>query len=162
MGEIQTTPAVQVRPLAEWVQADIERTFELRRDYYKYSIAVATGLLAFTISFPPSLSKLEYPYLIFVAWPSLGIAILCGIAVHYVWAWFFISFRNFDSRGQRAEGKAHRRTLTLLRKALELLQVLTMVVGVLGAALFASANVGNISLKSTDKTAPVTVAPPRP
>lgn len=139
------------RPGAEWVQADIARAFELRRDYYKYSIGVATALLAFTISFPPSLSRLACPKLIFVAWPALGVAILCGIAVHYVWAWFFISFRNLDSRFKTDDGRALRKKLNRIRKTLEVVQIVALVVGVLGSALFASINIENVALKTDEK-----------
>src|SRR4051794_10084881 len=88
------------RPAADWVQGDIGRAFELRRDYYKYTIGVATALLAFTTSFPPKLTSVEAPdAVIRYAWPALGIAIICGISVHYLWAWFFITFRDCDNRG---------------------------------------------------------------
>ena len=140
------------RPAADWVQADISRTFELRRDYYKYSIGVATALLAFTISFPPALSEVEASSLVFVAWPALGVAILCGISLHYIWAQFYITWRNFDNRGRRADGQARRKTLTRLRRTLELVQVVALAVGVLGTSIFASLNVGNIALKTIDRS----------
>jgi H+/gluconate symporter-like permease len=131
----------------DFVQADIARAYDLRKEYYKYTIAISTALLAFTISFPPTLSTIAEAWLIKVAWLALGIAILCGVVVHYLWVWFFISFRDLDSRGHKDSGRLRRRCINWARRTVEIVQLLSILTGVLGVAAFAGANLENLALK---------------
>jgi hypothetical protein len=134
---------------ADWIQADIARALELRRDYYKYSIGVSTALLAFTTSFPPTLSRVSgHSIVLLAAWPGLAVAIICGIVVHYLWAWFFISFRDFDNRGDSQRGRRRRALLNSLRRLMEIVQVVALIVGVLGTAVFAITNFEQIETKA--------------
>lgn len=141
------------RPGSEWVLKDIDRSVDFRKEYYKYSITIATALLAFTVSFPPVLNAVESIYLVRIAWISLGVSILCGVIAHYVWSQFFMSFRNFDNKGDRENGKSWRDRLTLIRRILELFQFLALIVGVMGIAYFASVNYQHVALHSSESPA---------
>jgi hypothetical protein len=78
-----------VRLDKDFLQKNIDRSIEYRKEYYKYNIGIATALLAFTVSFPSTLSKVDYPDLIFAAWAGLGVAVLGGVASHILWSSFF-------------------------------------------------------------------------
>jgi hypothetical protein len=130
------------------MQINISRFYELRREYYKYTVGIATALLAFTISFPPSLTAIESKWLINVAWTTLAVAIMCGVILHYVWSLFYISFRDFDNKYRRKEGKRRRRFLTYIRRTLEVAMPIALLAGVGGVAAFASANLEHVVLKS--------------
>jgi hypothetical protein len=136
-----------VRLDKDFLQNNIDRSIDYRKEYYKYNIGIATALLAFTVSFPSTLSKVDYPNLIFAAWAGLGVTVLSGVASHILWSNFFITWRNHDNRGERQRGEAARAPITLRRRLLDLLQIVGLVVGVGGVVLFAGLNLGNIALK---------------
>jgi heme/copper-type cytochrome/quinol oxidase subunit 2 len=144
----ETASSDRKRPSEETMQLNISRFYELRREYYKYTVGIATALLAFTISFPPSLTAIESKWLINVAWATLALAIMCGVILHYVWSLFYISFRDFDNKYRRDAGKKRRRFLTLIRRTLEVVLPIALLAGVAGVAAFASANLDHVVLKS--------------
>ena len=140
----------EYRPGAEWVLADIGRSVDFRKEYYKYSITIATALLAFSISFPPTLTSVESVFLVRIAWLALGVSILCGVTAHFAWSKFFISFRDFDNRGKGDAGKRNRKKWTRIRRAVEFLQFASLLVGVIGIAVFASVNYQHVALHAPD------------
>lgn len=127
----------ETRLNVDWVQADIARSLELRRDFYKYTIGVAASLLAFTTAFPREhTTVVAKESLYWLAWPGLAIAIFSAISVHYIWAWFFISFRNLDYKGNIDAGVSLRRRLQLIRHAFEILIISGLSVGLVGVTRF--------------------------
>lgn len=150
------------RPGAEWVLKDIDRSIDYRKKYYEYSVTVATALLAFSISFPPTLTAVHYVILVKVAWVALGISILCGVTLHFAWSKFFISFRDLDNRNRRDKGKVNRRRWTFFRRAMELLQFVCLLIGVMGMSIFAGVNYQYVALHSNDGNSPAKIASPRP
>jgi hypothetical protein len=156
----QTLPT-GTRPGAEWVIKDIDRSVEYRKKYYEYSITIATALLAFSISFPPTLTAVHYVFLVRIAWLALGVSILCGVSIHFAWSKFFISFRNLDNRGHRDEGELRRKKWTSLRKTMELVQFLTLLIGVMGMSVFAGVNYQYIASHPTENNPPPRPVPPQ-
>jgi hypothetical protein len=136
----------------DFLQKNIDRSIDYRKEYYKYNIGIATALLSFTVSVPSTLSKVDYANLIFAAWAGLGVTVLSGVASHILWSEFFISWRNYDNKGQRQKGVAARAPITWLRRVFDGLQIAGLAVGVGGVVLFAGFNLGNIALK--EKAAP--------
>src|SRR4051794_39844651 len=96
---VETMGHEVVRLDKDFLQKNIDRSIDFRKEYYKYSIGIATALLAFTVSFPSTLSNIDHATLIFSAWAGLGVAVLSGVAAHILWSNFFITWRNFDNRG---------------------------------------------------------------
>ncbi len=133
---------------AEWVLKNIDRSIDYRRKFYDYSVAIATGLLAFSISFPPTLTAIHYVGLVRFSWIALGISLLCGVSVHFAWSKFFITYRDLDNRGRRDYGRKNRKKWTALRRVLELIQFLSLLIGVLGMTIFAGVNYQNIAAHS--------------
>ena len=149
-----SSTACNHRPGADWVLKDIDRSVDYRRKFYEYSIAIATALLAFSISFPPTLTAVHYVFLVRIAWIALGVSILCGVSIHFAWSKFFISFRDFDNKGEHDKGELTRKIWTSLRKWLELIQFLTLLIGVLGMSVFAGLNYQNIAPHTSESNPP--------
>jgi hypothetical protein len=139
------------RPAESFLLADIERSRDYRKEYYKYAIGIATSLLAFTLAFQPTLrSAPQNLWMEIVGWIGLGIAAAAGVRVHMTWAEFFITFRDFDNKGLREDGKKERGRLTSQRRFLEWLMIVGLVVGVAGVIGFTASNLHNVALKTTD------------
>ena len=150
----------EYRPGAEWVIKDIDRSIDYRKKYYDASFTIATALLAFSISFPPALTAVHYVILVRIAWVALGVSILCGVTVHFAWSKFFISFRDFDNKSHHDAGKANREGWTALRRTMEFLQFLCLLIGVMGMSIFAGVNYQNLALHANEGTAPAKAASP--
>lgn len=151
------------RPGETFLQADLERAVDYRKEYYKYVISIATALLAFTVSFPPQLSKApEASWLLFLGWAGLGVAVLSGVRVHMVWAKFFVSFRDYDNRGNRDGGRNFRRGLNFERHVMDGAQMAGLAVGVVCVVLFAGINLKYLAPKTEANSAHVerTTSPP--
>jgi hypothetical protein len=119
-------------------------------------------LLAFSISFPPTLTAVHFVTLVRIAWVALGISILCGVTIHFAWSKFFISFRDFDNRNRSDEGKLSRKRWTSRRRALELVQFIALLIGVMGIAIFAGVNYQYVALHTGESNTPAKAVPPRP
>src|SRR5262249_10839386 len=77
-------------------------------------------------------TAVHFVILVRIAWVALGISILCGVIIHFAWSKFFISFRDFDNRNRSTEGKLNRKKWTSLRRAMEFVQFLSLLIGVMG------------------------------
>lgn len=158
---LMTIPPEPVRLDKDFLQKNIDRSIHYRKEYYKYNIGIATALLAFTVSFPSTLSKVDYPNLIFTAWAGLGVTVLGGVASHVLWSQFFITWRNYDNKGLHDKGRAARAPITTLRRLFDTLQIAGLLIGVGGVVLFAGLNLSNITLKEKAATPvpPISSAP---
>lgn len=158
----ETITPSEHRPGAEWVLKDIDRSIDYRKKYYDYSVTIATALLAFSISFPPTLTAVHFVILVRLAWVALGISILCGVTVHFAWSKFFISFRDFDNRQHRDKGERNRKKWTLVRRAMEFLQFVCLLIGVMGMSIFAGVNYQYVALHTNESNTPAKVVTPHP
>ena len=139
--------SVAGRPGETFLQNDLDRAIEYRRDYYRYTLSVATALLAFTISFPPKLSqKPDQAWLLILGWIGLGVAVVAGVRVHLVWSHFFMTFRDYDNKGQRDTGKRKRGALITEQKLMDYLQIFGLMIGILGVVAFAGLNFRHIAV----------------
>ena len=153
----ETSIPAEHRPGAEWVLKDIDRSIDYRRKYYEYSVTIATALLAFSISFPPTLTAVHYVILVKVAWVALGISILSGVTIHFAWSKFFISFRDFDNRDRRDQGRVTRKKWTNFRRAMEFSQFVSLLIGVMGISIFAAVNYQFLALHTNEVNSPTKV-----
>jgi hypothetical protein len=147
------------RPSETFLQNDLDRAVEYRKEYYKYVIGIATALLAFTVSFPPQLSRpAEMSWLLFMGWGGLGVAVLAGVRVHMTWAKFFVSFRDYDNKEQRTKGVEVRKHLNNERRVMDVLQMISLVVGVACVVVFAGINVKYIAPRNEATVNPIETA----
>jgi hypothetical protein len=127
----------------ESLQEDIKTGNSYRMESLKLMLTLATGLLAFTVSFRPTLANVTDEWLIYWSWCSLGISIVSGIAVMLCWERFYLSYRlNWHNQAQR--GKTTRKVLTFCRRVLLVLQFGFFAYGVIGVAVFAAKNFNNV------------------
>jgi len=153
-----------------FLQKNIDRSIEFRKEYYKYTIAIATALLAFTISFPPNLIKTAHAELIFLAWISLGVAVISAVLAHDLWSRFFISWRNYDNKKEKGKGDEFRAKITFWRRRADIVQLAALAIGVGCVVVFAGINIGNVAPKepsasaagSQDASEAVSSSPARP
>lgn len=156
------------------IQNDIERSLAFRREYYRYALGIATALLAFSISFQPTLSRQPvHLWLLLPGWGGLGLTIVFGLRVHLLWAKFLITKRDFDRRGRVEAGRRARDRISVSRKIQDVALIVSLAVGVLFIALFAAFNLPYIAPKSSESapavsaaspaaTAPTATPPPQP
>jgi len=147
----------------DFLQKNIDRSVDFRKEYYKYSLGISTALLAFTVSFPPNLTKVYCPWLIFIAWAGLGTAVVAGVLAHDLWSRFFMTWRNYDNKGKADRGKVVRDSITWWRRKADYVQLVGLAVGVACIVVFAGVNIANIApkeLKPTATSSAVTTAAP--
>ncbi len=122
---------------------DIKTGNSYRMESLKLMLTLATGLLAFTVTFRPTLVTVVDEWLIYWSWCSLGVSIVSGIGVMLCWERFYLSYRlNWHKQAQK--GKRKRKFLTFLRRVLLLLQFGSFAYGVIGVAVFAAENFHNV------------------
>lgn len=149
-GEITGTVVFHDLPEAEEKEQTIDSLHRdigfgnsYRMEALKLMVTLATGLLAFTVSFRPTLSTITNEWLIYWSWCSLGVSIVCGIGIMLCWERFYLSYR-LDWHNKAATGKRRRALLTGLRRVLLVLQFGFFAYGVIGVAMFAAQNFGNV------------------
>ena len=136
-------PAQRSRSIGA-LHKDIEFANTYRLELIKTMLAIATALLAFTVSFRPRLTHVACESAMVLGWAGLAISLIAGLATMYGWERFYISYRDFDWKGLHDAGKAHRRTVNGWRKLAFALQCIGFLVGVAGVATFAALNVANV------------------
>jgi hypothetical protein len=129
------------------LQKDIETGNSYRMEALKQMLTLATALLAFTVSFRPTLKAVNQEWLIFYSWLALGISIVSGIAIMMCWERFYLAYR-LDWHDKAKEGENRRDQITLVRRLLLLLQLISFAFGTLGVAIFAGLNFTNVVASS--------------
>jgi type IV secretory pathway VirB2 component (pilin) len=127
-----------VVPSIEAVQTDIGFGNQYRLELIKTSLAVATGLLAFTVTFRPSVAEPSSEWLMWIGWIGLGLSALGAMGNMYGWERFYISYR--DQKSNVGKGERIRKTITFWRRIAMAIQFAGFAVGVLGIAVFAAIN----------------------
>jgi hypothetical protein len=134
------------RPTIESLQKDIEFGNKYRLELLKHLLTLSAAILAFTISFRPTLIRVEHPYLMWIGWIALGLSSSLGMLHMLLWSHFYLSYRDFDWYGRGEDGKKRRKTITLWRRLIMFFQFFGFGLGVLGIALFAAFNFQNVPL----------------
>lgn len=162
LGEaISTQVAVGERPNKEFLLKDIERANVYRLELIKIMLAMASGVLAFTVSFRPSIENPAGIWLMSVGWIALALSIVGGVFMLWMWEKFYISYRDYDNRGKKEDGKTYRKSITEWRRFWQFLQYLGLIVGVLSIGLFAAINIDRPPREPAKRAAIETrVAPP--
>lgn len=136
--------ATNIFPTIAAVHADVGFANQFRLELIKTTLVVATGLLAFTISFRPSISSPKWEPLMWIGWIALGLAAIGAMGNMYGWERFFASYR--DHRSDQTTGKIVRKRITRRRRIAMGFQFGGFAVGVLTIAIFAAANIDNVKL----------------
>jgi hypothetical protein len=133
------------RPDIDALQTDIGFANTYRLEVIKTVLGIATALLAFTISFRPKLSIVQYEWMMQASWVALSTSIIAGVVTMYCWELFYISYRNQDWKGHANAGKALRKKITGIRKFFFTLEIAGCLLGVAGVAYFSVVNLPHAS-----------------
>ncbi len=142
-----TIPAVtgQGAQTIDALHRDIALGNQYRLELIKLVMTLSTGVLAFTVSFRPSLREVNAPWLMWAGWIGLGASIVGGMVNMHGWDRFYLSYRDYDWRGKPLEGKQMRGAITFRRSIGAFLQLTGFGAGVLVIALFAALNLVNVA-----------------
>ena len=142
------------RPGETFLRDDVKLSVEYRKEYYKYVLTISTALLAFTISFQPTLRvSPQYIWSEIVGWVGLGVAVACGVRIHMVWSTFFSATQKYLNKGLVEDARKVRTNCNKERRFLEVVLLVAFVMGVAGVIGFTAANLKNVALKTDDTSA---------
>jgi hypothetical protein len=140
----------------EALHRDIATANTYRMEGIKTSITIAGALVAFTVSFRPTLKAVDCPGLMLISWLLLGASILGGLINLHGWTRFYVSYRDYDYKlikvqgesGAKEAGKAARKRITRWRLAGAAFQWAGLVIGVVLLAIFSWQNLQNVVVKA--------------
>jgi hypothetical protein len=135
-------PCEGQRPSIQALQTDIGFGNQFRLELIKTTMALATGLLAFTVAFRPTLVQPVNTQLMWVGWLGLGLSAIGAMINMYGWERFYISYR--DHKDDQAKGAAARKVITAWRRFGASLQFAGFAAGVLSIAVFAAQNLDRV------------------
>jgi hypothetical protein len=131
------------KPTIESVHKNIELGNTYRMELLKQSLTIAAAILAFSVTFRPTLTQVDYAWLMWGGWLALTISVSSGMLHMLLWSHFYLSHRDFDWHDRPAEGKARRKLITFWQRFVMFLQFLGFACGVVGIGLFAALNFQN-------------------
>ncbi len=103
-------------PSHEEAHRDIALGNSYRMELIKLVLTLAAGLFAFSVAFQPAtLPNVDVSNLR-LGWYLLAISMAGGMGNLYGWERFYLSYRDFDLKGDLAGGKKYRKTVTMLRR----------------------------------------------
>jgi len=152
-------------PTIEAIHRDIALANKYRIELIKYLLAIAAALFAFTITYRPSLTKVDVGCAMWVGWAGLGISMIGGMFHMLGWDHYYKSYRDHDWKGRndplaaRAAGKEARRKINGWRSVALFAQFGGFIVGVIGVGVFAAVNIDNVRKPDEHATAPTQQAP---
>ncbi len=130
-------------PTIESIHSNVEWANNYRLELIKLVMTLSAGVLAFTVSFRPSLKQVDEPLLMWIGWVGLGLSLVGGMIHMQGWDRFYISYRDFDWNGE--DGKAARKKINCWRRFGMLLQYLGFAAGIIAIAIFSALNIGNVA-----------------
>ncbi|MEL7642326.1 MAG: hypothetical protein AAGU21_22040 [Solidesulfovibrio sp.] len=130
------------KPTIESVHRDVGFANQYRLELIKHMMTLAAALLAFTISFRPSLKTAEHELLMFIGWIALGLSLMSGIFHMLGWDRYYISFRDYDFHD--LDGEKPRKSISKWRRTAMILQFSGFIIGVGCISFFAAFNIQNM------------------
>lgn len=132
----------------ESVHRDLDFSNRYRLELIKHMMTISAALLAFTVSFRPSLDYIVFPQAMWLGWGGLVVSLFGGVSTMHFWAEFYKSYRDCDWKHRSGNGSISgvimRRKITICRHISVYLQYGGFFVGVLFVGLFAALNIDNI------------------
>jgi hypothetical protein len=133
------------RPL-EIIQNNVSIANDYRMEIRKQLLTIATAIFAFTVSlFPqhPAAGSIQGPpILAWGGWVLLLLSIICGLSSLKCWENFYMSYRDYDNKGNEPQGDRVRNGLTNARRVVDFTQVATLAGGAVLVAVFAASRLG--------------------
>lgn len=133
-------------PTIDAIQRDVALANQYRLELIKLIMTLSGAILAFTVSFRPSLQHVDLSWLMWSGWISLAFSMVGGMIHMFGWDRYYVSYRDFDWKGETEAGKRKRKSINLWRRAGMFMQFTLFGVGVVAIALFAATNFGNVAV----------------
>lgn len=148
--------------LMEDLHRNIASANSYRMELIKFSMAISAALLTFTVTFRPTLEIVQLGWVMWASWGALALSLVGGMANMMGWDRFYMSYRDVDYKegkslgrdNAQAKGKQQRAQINRWRRAAMWAQFVGFAVGVVGAAVFAAANIDQVR-KADSKPAQV-------
>src|SRR5277367_6612538 len=83
-------------PSIDALQRDIALANQYRLELIKLLMTLSAGILAFTVSFRPSLRDVQNGWLMWAGWIGLGVSMVGGMIHMLGWDRFYVSYRDYD------------------------------------------------------------------
>jgi len=136
-------------PTIEAIQRDVGLANQYRIELIKLLLTIAAALLAFTVAFRPSLTRIDIGWAMWAGWLGLAVSMIGGLFHMLGWDHYYKSYRDHDWGNKddpaagKASGRAARKRINAWRRLSMYAQFGGFVVGVAGVALFAAINIDN-------------------
>lgn len=132
------------------IHTDVGFANQYRIELIKTTMTLAAGILAFTVTFRPTLASVSHEWLIWVGWLSLGLSTIGSMLNMYGWERIYISYRDY--REIVVKGESVRARITLWRRTAMFFQFLGFGVGVLAVGAFSALNLQNVRVPPVPTT----------
>ena len=129
------------KPTHDEIHKDISLGNNYRLESSKFLLAISSGILAFTVSFPPAIDPSTDVSILKYGWLALSVSIMGGIGNLYGWERFYLSYRDYDWKEEFKAGDRYRIIVNRVRRVFRLSQILGLIAGALSIGFFASANI---------------------
>jgi hypothetical protein len=151
-------------PTIEAIHRDVALANNYRIELIKYLLAIAAALFAFSVSYRPSLARVDLPWSMWLGWLGLGLSMIGGIFHMLGWDHYYKSYRdhdwgNADPAEGKIEGKRARRIVNVWRRVAMTLQFGGFILGVGCIGLFAGFNIDNVRSPSAPAAVNSAAAP---
>jgi hypothetical protein len=149
-SSVAVPAAVAGRPTIDAIHRDIALANKYRIELIKYLLAISAALFAFTVTYRPSLTRVDVSWAMWLGWAGLGVSMVGGMFHMLGWDHYYKSYRDHDWKGRadpaaaKLAGKAARKKINAWRRFALLAQFLGFIVGVFGIGLFAAVNIDNV------------------
>ena len=148
-----------VKPTIDAIHRDLAFANTYRIEWIKFMLAVAGGLFAFTVTFRPTISPADWKLAMWLGWLGLALSLVGGMGQMAAWEYFYKSYRDYDYKGNKPEGKAYRESVNMWRLAAMWVQILFLMIGVAGVGTFAAVNIDHVKENSDCRVSSSAVAP---
>jgi hypothetical protein len=143
-GNEADAASVEQRRSAE-LHANIGFANQYRIELIKTLLAIAAGVLAFTVPFRATLMLVARADLMWAGWIALGLSIVGGMFHMLGWEYFYKAYRDYEHKeGNVTKGKTARSWINAWRRVAMTFQYTGFVIGVGCIAAFAVVNFDHV------------------
>jgi hypothetical protein len=137
-------------PTIDAIQRDVALANTYRIELIKFLLGIAAALFAFTVTFRPTLVRVDFSWAMWVGWIGLALSMIGGVFHMLGWDHYYKSYRDHDWRNTsdpvagKEEGKRARAWINHWRRIALVLQFAGFFVGVACTGFFSAVNLANV------------------
>lgn len=126
----------------EDLHRDIDFGNRYRIELDKTLLALAAGVFAITVAFPPKLTLICMVWSLYLGWGALGVSMAGGFGEMHGWERYYLTYRK-DFKGEIEKARNMRCRITFWRRVCRFLQIAGFLIGVAAIGYFVSVNLSN-------------------